>query len=256
MTFSIIGTGNTAWFIATRLAAAGHICVGIYGRNVKAAEQLSSVINAPAYTLTDGIKDAGEVCIIAISDHAINEIVQQFRFTDTVLLHTAGAVDAAILSSAATHYGVIWPIYSIVKDNLPAERNIPTIWEAATPQAKEKITGLLPALTDITYEADYEKRKWLHLTAVFSNNFANHLFAITQKLCAENDLPFNLLLPIAQQTVSRLSTGNAYTLQTGPARRGDEVTLQKHLQLLASYPVWQKLYREISESIGKMYRPQ
>jgi hypothetical protein len=44
-------------------------------------------------------------------------------------------------------------------------------------------------------------------------------------------------------------------LQTGPARRGDAVTIEKHLELLAQNPDWQELYKAITTSIDKMYRP-
>lgn len=254
MTFNIIGTGNTAWFIATRLVAGGHICNGIYGRNMEATQKLANSTASKAFELASGINDTADVCIIAISDHAIDDIVKNLSFRGTVLLHTAGAVDADVLVAAAQHYGVIWPIYSIVKDNLPVEKTIPTAWEASTETARQTILTLLPALTDMAYEADSTQRRWLHMNAVFSNNFTNHIFAIVQHLCAEKGLPFSLLQPIIRQTVDRLSDYNAEDLQTGPARRGDSPTIEKHLALLQEHPEWQQVYSQLSASIQAMYQ--
>ena len=93
----------------------------------------------------------------------------------------------------------------------------------------------------------------MHLTAVLSNNFTNHLFAVSEKLCEEQNLPFSLLLPIIQQTVSRLSNTTAYTQQTGPAKRNDGIVLQNHVNMLEKHPEWQKLYEVLSESIKQMY---
>ncbi len=254
MTYRIIGTGNTAWFMATKLSSAGHTCLGIYGRNNDNAAELANAVNANPYNITSPVADDADVCIIAISDYAIADVALQLKFDKTVLVHTAGAVDINAISGSAQHSGVIWPLYSIVKNNLPVERNIPTICEASTSHAKEIIHAVTASFTDITYDADSNNRKWLHLSAVMSNNFTNHLFAISEKLCAEHNLPFSLLLPIIQQSVSRLDSSTAFAQQTGPAKRGDNQTMDKQMQMLQDHPEWQKIYASLNASIAEMYQ--
>ncbi|MBS1771995.1 MAG: DUF2520 domain-containing protein [Bacteroidetes bacterium] len=252
MNFSIIGTGNTAWFLAKRLTEAGHNCEAVYGRNTAHTTLLAQEVNAKAFDLNN-ISDDTDVCIIAISDHAIADIVKNISFKNAVLLHTAGAVDMAILSDAANNYGVIWPMYSIVKNNLPQTRNIPAIWEASSDKAAQIIQTIASSFTDTTHETSSEQRKWLHLTAVLSNNFTNHLFTISEQLCKEHNLPFNILLPIIEQSVSRLHNASPYEQQTGPAKRNDEPTLQRQATMLSEHPQWQELYIKLSQSIRDMY---
>ena len=74
MTYYIVGTGNTAWFLATKLHAAGHLCKGIYGRDIAKATELANTIDANAYELTNGIPDNADVCILAVSDLSLIHI--------------------------------------------------------------------------------------------------------------------------------------------------------------------------------------
>jgi hypothetical protein len=253
MKYNIIGTGNTAWFMATKLAKAGHQCLCVYGRNILRARELADRIGSCAYELDNGINDDADVCIIAVSDHAIADVCSKLNLNRTIVIHTAGAVDMAILSKFGAGYGVIWPVYSIVKNNIPTERNIPTVWESSNNDTADYIKTITASYTDITHQADSQQRKWLHLSAVLSNNFSNHLFAISEKLCEEQQLPFSLLLPIIQQTVSRLHSLTAFSQQTGPAKRNDELVLQSQITMLQSHPDWQILYDAISTSIKNMY---
>jgi predicted short-subunit dehydrogenase-like oxidoreductase (DUF2520 family) len=254
MNFNIIGTGNTAWFMAKRLKAAGHTCVGIYGRNPASANALADAINCPVYNSIADIHDEADCCIIAISDHAIESIVVQLSFQNTVLVHTAGSVMADVLSVATADYGVLWPIYSILKDDLPQHRNIPTVWEGSTPKAKQVIEELGNCISDMVFYADSEQRRWLHLSAVIGNNFTNHLLTICEEICTEKQMPFPLLFPIIIQTLERVTANSPMLLQTGPARRGDTVVLQKHMEMLESHADWQLIYDAISNSIKNMYK--
>ena len=253
MTYYIVGTGNTAWFLATKLHAAGHLCKGIYGRDISKAAELANTVNANAYMLTNGIPDDADVCILAVSDNSIEEVSGKLSFSTTLLLHTAGAVSSNTLKGAANNYGVIWPIYSITKNQLPVTRNIPTAIEVNTTDSLALIHKIADSYTDNVYEGDSDTRKRMHLAAVFSNNFSNHLFSVAEKLCEEYGIPFNTMIPIIAQTAERINTQSPFTLQTGPAERNDTATMKDHLQLLNQHPEWEKMYKSISASILKMY---
>ncbi len=253
MTYYIVGTGNTAWFLATKLHAAGHLCKGIYGRDIAKATELANAIDANAYELINGIPDDAHACILAVSDSAIEEISSKLSFRKTLLLHTAGAVSSNVLKDAAKNYGVIWPIYSITKQQLPETRNIPSAIEVNNTDSSALIRTIAASFTDSVYEASSDKRKQMHLAAVFSNNFSNHLFAVAEKMCAENGIPFSTMIPIIAQTAERINNQSPSTLQTGPAKRNDTATMQEHLQLLNQYPEWEEMYKSISASILKMY---
>lgn len=253
MTFTIVGTGNMAWFIGTRLVAARHHCKGVFGRNAVAVNKLAEALLCNNF---GDIKLANEaeadVCFITVSDNAVKEVAQQLHFKKTVLVHTAGAVPISVLESASADCAVLWPVYSISSTNLPAHRNIPCAWEVSSPRAEKYALSLAHVITDILFQADFEQRKWLHLSAVICNNFTNHLMAICRTICAEKQLPFEVLEPIIDLTFRRFRQQNPLQLQTGPAIRHDSDTITEQIGLLATHPEWQRIYEAMTESIQKM----
>ncbi len=250
MTFSIIGTGSIAWFIGNRLVAARHMCKGVYGRDKVAVQRLADALLC---NTTGDIKAANEkeadVCFIAVTDSAIEQVAAQLSFKKTVLVHTAGSMSLDKISKASPDCAVLWPVYSIPANNQPTHRNIPCAWEASTPKAEKYTLTLAHVFTDVLFEAKYEQRKWLHLSAVISNNFTNHLMVICEKICAENKLPFSTLAPIIDQTFARLKQHSPSTVQTGPAMRHDEETINAQMELLKDHPYWQNVYASVTESI-------
>jgi len=55
-------------------------------------------------------------------------MTKQVAVTNAVLMHTAGSVSMSVLKGSANNYGVIWPVYSIIKADLPLHRQIPIAW--------------------------------------------------------------------------------------------------------------------------------
>jgi predicted short-subunit dehydrogenase-like oxidoreductase (DUF2520 family) len=254
MTFSIIGTGNIAWFLSKKIAAAGHQCKGVFGRNESAVNELADYLLAPLYgdlsKIEDGISD---VCFLAVSDDAIAQIVPTLAFKQTILVHMAGSLPLNILESAAKDYGLLWPVYSINKQNMPAMRNIPCAWEASSDRAKRFLLEMGHAITDDLFEATEEQRLWLHICAVMSNNFINHLLAINEKLCNEHNLSLAHLQPLIKQTFDKAKNASALSAQTGPAIRSDNSTISKHMNLLGQYPELANIYDVLTKSIQTMH---
>lgn len=254
MTYYIVGTGNTAWFLATRLYKAGFTCKGVYGRDEEHARRLAGAVHATVIDNPGDIQDDADCCILAISDHAIAAMAAHFAFEHTTLIHTAGSVNRSILAPNAKHTGVLWPIYSLIKENLPLHREVPITIKGGTDRAGEVLQKLAGAITDIYYTVSWEQRQWLHLCAVLCNNFTNHLMAVSEEICDKQRIPFSLLYPIVSQTAERIRQASPRHLQTGPARRGDEETIDKHREMLAYDKELENLYSAITNSIEKMYR--
>lgn len=253
MTYYIAGSGNMAWFLVQRLTDAGHTCNGIYGRNKEKVAELAAAYQLPICQNPEDIQDDADVCILAIADKAIKEIAEKLSFEKTVLIHNAGGADMGLLANAARHYGVLWFIYSIVRQELPGHRQVPCVYEASSLEAKIKLKELAACITNLYYETDGGSRKRLHLGAVFANNFTNHMMAVAEQLCTVNNMPFALLQPIMQQTFERIKGSSPAGLQTGPARRNDENTMTEHMALLAGNPALQHMYEAINQSIKAMY---
>ncbi len=254
MTFSIIGAGNIAWFFGKRLAASGHQCKGVYGRNTATVKELADALLSQKHGEISEIRDEdADVCFLAVSDNAIEPIAAKLNFKKTVLVHMAGALTTDTIKKAAKDYAVLWPIYSILRNNTRSERDIPIAWDVSGDRAKKYVLEMAHAITDNLFEAKDEQRKWLHLSAVITNNFINHLFAINEHICTENKLPASTLQPLIKQTFDRVKAASPFTTQTGPAMRNDNATIEQHLKLLEQQPHLLKVYEAMTGSIKEMH---
>jgi predicted short-subunit dehydrogenase-like oxidoreductase (DUF2520 family) len=255
MNYAIIGTGNMAWFMGHVCAKAGFHCRGIYGRDEKAAHTLADAIGTQTFSPADDLPEETDMVVLAVSDRAIQTVAATLRLPrHTVLVHTSGMVSGNVLRPITPDYGVVWPVYSIQKHMLPQHRNIPCAWEASSANSAGKVQQLIHSFSDRPFLATAQQRQWLHLAAVLGNNFINHLMAISAQICTAEQLPFFVLKPLLEQTFGNIERQNPFTAQTGPARRGDQATIQKHLEMLAHQPAWQNIYAGLSASIEKMYR--
>lgn len=240
-----------AWFLGQKLVNAGHECVCVYGRNASLAGDLAAAL----HTIPVGAPEvvmayAPELVILAVPDDVISEVASSFGQADITVLHTAGSVSLDTLGADTRHKAVFWPIYSIRKDRLPDHRNIPSLWEGNTLQARNVVRELACSVTDVSMEATFEQRRMMHLSAVITNNFTNHLLDICGHICADHKLPQSYLQPILSQTVANFGKVLLSDVQTGPAIRNDLHTIEAHVELLHDHPLWQDLYRAISKSIS------
>ena len=247
MDIVIIGTGNTATILGRKLKAAGHNIVQIYGRNGRAASDLAYELDTESTNYWAVVNRNADIYLLAVSDIAVEEVVKELGLSDKTIIHTAASVSKEVLNSAE-HYGVFYPLQSLKKENtyLP---DIPIIIDASDEVTFSILEKLANSITDKVIKAGDEERMKLHLAAVFSNNFVNHLYAMAETYCVKEGLDFRLLIPLIKETALRIESISPSQAQTGPAFRHDATTIQKHEELLANYPHFKKFYHLFSESI-------
>ncbi len=84
------------------------------------------------------------------------------------------------------------------------------------------------------------------------NNFTNYLYQIGSEILKDDNLPFDLLKPLIVETASKIETLSPEKAQTGPAKRNDIKTIEKHLHLLGNSR-YRKLYELFTEEIKQNY---
>lgn len=245
---SIAGAGNVAFHLGKALVAAGVTIDRVYNRTESKATQLADELNAIPVSTIKELKGS-ELIICCLSDDAVPVVLPELSHSAPVV-STAGTVDVLSLSHTQP-VGVFYPLQSFAgKEPIPFDR-IPIFVEASTPEFTAQLLAIGKLLSSTVNELSAAKRVELHLAAVFTNNFTNHLVDQAQQFLQEHELPFAWLQPLLDQTVARLHTQSAYESQTGPAKRHDEATLQKHLSMLTEEQA--ALYRQLSGSIQKRY---
>jgi predicted short-subunit dehydrogenase-like oxidoreductase (DUF2520 family) len=249
MEIVIIGTGNTATVLGRRLKTAGHKIVQVFGRDTSAASKLAYELGTESTNYWNVVNRDADLYILAVSDIAIEEILRELRLPDKTIVHTAASVSKNILKNASRHFGVFYPLQSLKKEigDVP---DIPIVIDASDDSTLRELEILAQSISDKVVKAEDAERMKLHLAAVIVNNFVNHLYALAESYCNNEGIDFNLLLPLIKETADRLNYISPSQAQTGPALRNDRDTIEKHLELLKTYPHLKKIYETFTESIS------
>lgn len=253
----IIGSGNLARHLTQRLALSG-FSIQMVARTAKDKVALKEIA-ADISFITDInlINQHASIYIICVKDDAIIEVATSLPFYPSeqqLLLHSSGSTPSHILKPYARHYGVLWPIMSITKNyQIHDPDRIPFVLTTSDQTAEYHLTRLAQYISTEYSYADDETRQQMHLIAVVSNNFTNHLFALAYQYCTDHHIDFNKFQPIIIETVRRMLGQNPGSLQTGPAIRNDKETINKHLTMLKSDPSLEAVYKFFTASILKMY---
>jgi predicted short-subunit dehydrogenase-like oxidoreductase (DUF2520 family) len=249
MEIVIIGSGNVATVLGRKFKAAGHDILQVVSRNASAASKLAYEWDTESTNYPSIINRNAEVYIIAVSDDAIEDVIDNLKLPKKVVAHTAASVPKEILKNVTEHYGVFYPLQSLRKEmnELP---QAPIFFDGSDEIAKKKLETLALSISpEHTAQADYDERAKLHLAAVIVSNFTNHLYALAEDFCKKEGINFKELLPLILETAGRLKEISPQESQTGPAIRNDEETIKKHLEILDSNPPLKRIYEVITESI-------
>lgn len=256
MNVSFIGSGNLAWHLAPAFDNAGFIVKEVYSRNHRHAEALTGrLYQAEVKASLDFSTSDSTVFIIAVNDDSISEIAREIILPDdAVLAHTSGSVPLSDLQFAATpNIGVFYPLQTFSKSKKIDFKSTPIFVESNNEETESVLLNLAKAISGQARVISSEERKALHVAAVFASNFTNHMLALSQKVMQENSLEFDWLKPLIVETLNKSLQLGPEAAQTGPARRGDLETLEKHMAFLQTDPDLSELYKIISQHIINLY---
>lgn len=247
----IIGSGNMAHFLGRRLFYSAIPACAIYSKNKQEGKALAQRIDAVWFESLEEMASQCNYLLLCVPDDAIAEVAESIKdYPDVTLIHHSGTQPIAVLEKTHPKCGVLWPVYSIHKKHISKDRNIPIVLTSNHPETSQFLSKLAEELTNIYEFMPEDKKKVLHLMAVYTNNFMTHLAGIAQQIGKDKQVPFGWIKPILEQTVSYFDAADITQLQTGPAARKDESTLNTHRALLEEYPkYWLSIYNLITESI-------
>ena len=249
MNVVLLGSGNVATNLALALKANGENIVQVFSPNLVNAKELAERISSEPINSFSEIDQTADLYIISVKDDAIAGVARNLKDVDGLVVHTSGTTDIEVLSSEVKHAGVFYPLQTFSKSREVDFKTIPLCLEASDQHQLEILTQVAEKLSDKVYQLDGEKRKVLHLSAVFACNFTNHLYALSNQILTENDLNFDLIKPLIAETAYKVMSDSPENVQTGPAIRHDENTMNKHLAMLSDLPELQEIYQTLSNSI-------
>lgn len=210
---------------------------------------MSKKLHCPFSTDYSAIPDDAQIIILAIKDAVVEEIAGKLNAGDKLVVHVSGSLRLDAVMKASKNYGVFYPLQSFLKERKVNFREIPICIEANNAKSGELLKILGSSISNNVQLIDSEKRKTLHVAAVFACNFSNHLYAIAEVLLQQKGLSFDMLVPLVTETAKRTKLKSPRLLQTGPAARGDKKIILEHLEYLKNLPDYMKIYELMTRSI-------
>ena len=200
-------------------------------------------------------KDA-KLYIVSLKDDALVDLLPQITEGKqaSLLVHTAGSIPMSVWEGHAERYGVFYPMQTFSKQREVKFQEVPFFIEAKRAEDTELLKAIASTLSEKVYEADSEQRKSLHLAAVFICNFTNHMYALAADLLEKYNLPFEVMLPLIDETARKVHELAPRDAQTGPAVRYDENVMSNHLAMLVDSPALQEIYKLMSKSIHEHHK--
>lgn len=245
----ILGSGNMATHLYNALKSS--ISVNVVQRYARNLDKLAVYKNE--VSITDNLSSLldADMYLLAISDDAIAEVSRHLISKEGLVVHTSGSTNLEALSKNIRR-GCFYPLQTFTKDAYVDFEAIPICIEAKNEKDFLLLQKLAGTLSKIVVPITSEQRQVLHLAAVFVNNFTNHLYHIGNEICESQSLPFDLLKPLILETAQKIKNNTPLSAQTGPAKRNDIGTLEKH-QTLLQQDNHKEIYSVLSESIKNTY---
>ena len=247
----IVGTGKVAYHFANEIKSNSKLkLIQILGRSKK----LNSYFNefSEIYSSDFSKIKNSKFCIIAVSDNSVKAVSEQIKNYNGVVLHTSGSINMSILNNHLK-FGVIYPLQTFSFERNIDFNKIPLLVEASNKKILNELIDFSCKLSKKTVIMNSDKRLICHLSAVFANNFTNHLIFTSEKLLDQFDIDRGLIHPLLEETILKIKSISSYDAQTGPASRNDLETIENHLNFLKKNNLTFNvdIYKSITESIIK-----
>ncbi len=256
-TIVLIGSGNLAFALGKHLLYKGHTIAQVYSRDPKHAETLANVLQVKWVDQIEHILPDASLYLLCIKDDAIPSLshsLSRHLPKEAFIAHTSGVNSPQLIDHYFINRGLFYPLQSFHKERVPDWSHIPLFVEG-DPVVVKHLTNLAQSLSPTVLHMNDQIRTHLHLASVFANNFSNFNLCIAKQILKQTNVSFDVLKGLMMETVEKAFQFDPFDTQTGPARRNDTSTIEKHIRLLVSeYPEYRSLYKKYSQIIMQAYK--
>lgn len=257
MTVSIVGAGNLAWHLVNVFEDNNIRVAEVFSRTKKKAEGITGYLYDVKIKIDlDFTKSPSDIFILAVADDAISEVASKISLPpNAILVHTSGAKGLKdLLPCLEKNYdvklGIFYPLMTFTKGLKVDFSSVPLCVEGENESVYRQLEELANKISNRVLKVSSEQRSVLHVSAIFSCNFTNHLWALSKEIVEEEGLDFNILKPLIQETFKKaMKAEHPSDVQTGPAIREDNDTLQKHKNILKDDSDLLNVYNSLTKSI-------
>jgi predicted short-subunit dehydrogenase-like oxidoreductase (DUF2520 family) len=257
----IVGAGPVATAIAGSLRLGGVPVLGLWARRPQQARNAGSTAGVAAFSSAPpDILLESEVIILAVRDQVIGEVAAMLVNTGLVnkrhvLLHCAGAASAtellADIAPSVAGVGTLHPLSAIAdgKDGMRALKG--TVFGVeGDERGRAMASRLVGALGGVMLALDGTQMASYHAAAALASNYVvsaiDAAAAVLASAGVAPDAAAAALVPLAEGALRNVTARGTTAGLTGPVRRGDAATIQRHLEALRGRPELAEIYRALA----------
>ncbi|MBA3397278.1 MAG: DUF2520 domain-containing protein [Deltaproteobacteria bacterium] len=257
----LVGAGPVATALAGALRLGGVPVLGLWARRAAQARAAGSTAGVAAFSSAPpDILLETEIVILAVRDQQIGEVAEMLVGTGLigkrhVLLHCAGAASAqeslGAVASAVAGVGTLHPLSAIADGKLAMRALKGTVFgvegDAAGRAAASK---LVAAMGGVVLALDSSQMGAYHAAAAVASNYVvaalDAAAAILASAGVAPEQAAQALVPLAEGALRNITARGTTAGLTGPVRRGDAETIQRHLDALRGKPELAEIYRTLA----------
>ncbi len=217
-----VGAGNLATRLSLEMRKSGMSIGQVYSHTSEHAKILADELGCGWTVIPEEIVEDADLYVFSLKDAVLQDVIARVKPNNGLWVHTAGSMPISVFEGFTARYGVVYPLQTFSKSREVDFKKIPFFLEANSSEDEKVLGEVARALSCDVRFLSSEKRKNLHLAAVFACNFTNHMYALAEKILEEQQIPGEVLLPLIDETAAKVHVMSPARAQTGPAIRYDE----------------------------------
>lgn len=248
-TICFIGAGNLATHLSTAFFKKGFNVSQIYSQSDISAKLLAKKLDTNHTNSIKNIDSNADIYFVVLKDSVVEEVLSQINFKDKLVVHCSGSLPLSVLEKHSANIGVFYPLQTFSKSRAVDFSTIPIFIEANLMDNENSLHDIASKISNSVSVLNSDKRRFLHISAVFASNFVNYFYTISSEILQSQNISFDVLKPLILETAKKVQEMQPETAQTGPAVRFDENIISAHLKELEYFNGYRELYNSISKSI-------
>jgi predicted short-subunit dehydrogenase-like oxidoreductase (DUF2520 family) len=227
----IVGPGRAGTALALALTNVGWDVAPMLGRSDDLAPAAAEV----------------DLLVLATPDDEILSVAESVRPVEsTVVAHLSGARGLEVLAPHVRR-AAIHPLMALPTPELGARRLVGGWFAVAGDPVADEVVA---ALAGRSFAVDDGDRATYHAAAVIASNHMVALLGQVERLAGRVGVPFAAYLDLVAATLDNIRELGPGAALTGPAARGDEATIRRHLRALPADE--RRAYRALADAARRL----
>jgi predicted short-subunit dehydrogenase-like oxidoreductase (DUF2520 family) len=241
MRLGILGGGRAAWAFGSAWKRIGWPLSGVWLRD-ESHSRISELLGTARIDLKD-LAAESELLLVAVSDRAIPECAEAIPETEALVFHASGSM-LAVRGGFSLH-----PLKALPPVGEPSDLDGTLLVFEGEHRRTAKLVAT--AVGARFCEIAANQKALYHAAAVFGANYVAASLDIAQQLMWRVGLGDvrEDLVALAQSAIENWRRHDDARRFTGPAARGDEAVLQRHVDALADDPQLARIYELVAAHI-------